>query len=85
MFWLDIYGLSDKKDKQIIEKFLNEFAFRDQIESRAGGTVTILRNEKYQINEEDIPVETTTDAIDIGVRNKYKGFCVYFHQDLSQK
>ena len=82
MFWLDIYGLSDKRDKEIIEMFLSEFAYRDQIEARAGDIVTIFSNEKYNVNKEDIPIETTTDLINLGVKSRGKGFCAYFHRGL---
>ena len=82
MFWFDIYGLSDKRDKEIIELFLSAFAYRDQIEARAGDIVTIFSNEKYNVNKEDISIETTTDLINFGVRNRNKGFCAYFHRGL---
>jgi hypothetical protein len=82
MFSLDIYGLSDKKDNKVIELFLSEFTYRDQIEARAGDIVTIFSNEKYNVYKEDIAIETTTDLINLGVRNRNKGFCAYFHRGL---
>lgn len=82
MFWLDIYGLSDKRDKETIEIFLSEFAYRDKIEDRAGDIVTIFSNKKYNVNKEDISIETTTDLIDVGVKNSDKGFCAYFQSGL---
>lgn len=82
MFWFDIYGLSDKKDKELINKFLSEFAHRDQIEDRSGDIVAIFSDQNDDANQENIAVETTTDLIELGVKTFNKGFVAYFHKGL---
>jgi len=77
----DIYGFSRKRDPKLIEKFLDKFAFRKSIESWEGCEFEIFENEKYNVKEKKVPVNTHTEVIDYGVNNLNHGFSFYLGTD----
>lgn len=50
--------------------------------ARPGDSITIFSNEKYNVKQEDIAIETATALIALGVKNTNKRFCTYFHDGL---
>ncbi len=77
----DIYGFSNKRDSILIESFLDEFAFREKIETWEGSELGIYKNEKYGVAETWVPIRTLTEAIEYGIKNKNHGFSFYIGPD----
>ncbi len=80
----DIYGLSKHRDKQTIERFLNNFSNREKIEDRSGQEIAVYKNEKYQIEETYIAVSTLSEVIDYGLSNYNHGFSFYIADNLKK-
>ena len=78
----DIYGLSDKRDKETIERFLDHFCYRSMIENREGQEIGILKNDKYRIDEINIPVSTLSEVIDYGMNHPNHGLAFYIGDSL---
>ena len=78
----DIYGLSQKRDKVTIEKFLNHFCYRDRIENREGQEIFIYKNAKYEVDEIDIPIKTLTEVIEYGISHPNYCFVFYIKDNL---
>jgi len=73
----DVYGISKKRDKETINRFVEYFCDRDQIESQTGCEIFVNENEKYNIPEESIEVSKLSDVIEYGILNKTKGYSYY--------
>lgn len=82
--YYDIYGLSKQRNKETIEVFLNHFSYRDKIEIRECQEIVVYKNEKYQIEETWITINTLTDVIDFGLANDNHGFVFYLSNDLKE-
>ncbi len=80
----DIYGLSHKRDKETIEKFLDFYCLREKVEDRKGQEIRIYKNERYGINDTTIPVKTLSEVIDYGVNNSNSGFAFYISDHLKE-
>ncbi len=80
----DIYGLSHKRDKQTIEKFLDFYCFREKVEHREGQEIRIYKNERYGLYDIDIPVKTLSEVIEYGVNNSNHGFAFYISDNLKE-
>ncbi|MDH6309600.1 hypothetical protein M2451_001966 [Dysgonomonas sp. PFB1-18] len=79
----DIYGLSKKRDRETIEKFLDYFCYRDEIENLGKDEgIFILESEDYNIQEDFIPVKTLSEVIDFGINNPNQAFAFYLSQPL---
>lgn len=76
----DIYGLSQKRDKETIEVFLNYFCYREKEENRSSGEGIFLENEELGIDEEFIPVNTLSQVIDYGIKNPNWVFAFYLNK-----
>lgn len=70
----DIYGLSQKRDKETIEVFLNYFCYREKEENRSSGEGIFLENEEF------IPVNTLSQVIDYGIKNPNWVFAFYLNK-----
>lgn len=77
----DIYGFSRKRDSELIEKFLDKFAFRKSIETWEGCELEIFENEKYSVKEKKVSVNTLTEVIAYGINNPNHGFSFYLGSD----
>ncbi len=75
--YYDIYGLSKERNKKTIEKFLNHFSHRDQIEVRTGQVILVNGNQKYNIKESCTPISTLSEVINYGINNPLHGFAFY--------
>ncbi|MNJ91919.1 hypothetical protein D3C87_95740 [compost metagenome] len=75
--YYDIYGLSAKRDKETIERFLEHFTHRDLIEDREGQEIFVMSNEKYGQEDFSIPVKTLSEVIQFGIDYPDVGFCFY--------
>lgn len=73
----DIYGLSKKRDKETIERFLEHFTHRDLIEDREGQEIFGMPNKKYGQEDFSIPVKTLSEVIQFGIDNPNVCFCFY--------
>lgn len=82
--YYDIYALSEKRDKETIEVFLNHFCFRDEIENRKGEDIGIYANEKYNISELIIDINTLSEVIEYGIANPNHGFAFYIGDHLKE-
>ncbi|MEA5428431.1 hypothetical protein [Arcicella lustrica] len=83
--YYDIYGLSKQRDKKTIEKFLNHFSDRDKIEIREGQEIMVYKNEKYDIEETCISINTLTEVIDYGLKKQNHGFVFYISDNLKEE
>ncbi|WP_101690182.1 hypothetical protein [Dysgonomonas massiliensis] len=75
--YYDIYGISQKRDKETIERFLDFFAEREMIENREDQEIYVMNNEKYGTKEVLISINTLSEVIEYGVNNQDSGFVFY--------
>lgn len=75
----DIYGLSNQRDKETIDKFINYFCYRDDVEYLGEDSGIFVRSSD-ECNEDFIPLSTLTDVIEWGLNNPTKGFSFYLHK-----
>lgn len=78
----DIYGLSDKRSKKTVEKFLCHFSNREKVENKDGQEIMVYQNEKYNIEETWKTISTLTEVINFGIENQYLGFVFYIGDNL---
>lgn len=82
--YYDIYGLSVQRNKETIEKFLNHFAYREEIEACEGQEIAVYKNEKYNTKEICRPINTLTEVINFGTENPNLGFAFYISGSLKE-
>ena len=80
--YYDIYGLSNQRDKETIEKFLIHFSNREKIENVEEQEIAVYKNEKYKVDETWIPVNSLTQVIDFGLAKDNHGFAFYIGDHL---
>jgi len=73
----EIYGLSENRDKETIERFLEHFTFRNLIEDRKGQEISVHSNVKYGVEEFFKPVKTLSQVIQFGINHPNIGFAFY--------
>src|SRR6218665_44889 len=82
--YYDIYGLSKKRDKETVEKFLSHFSYREKIENREGQEIAVYKNEKYKTEETWTSIHTLTEVINFGLENQNFGFAFYIGDNLKE-
>lgn len=85
--YYDVYVLSESRDKRTVEKFLNQFCFRDKIENIEEQEIAVRKNEKYDVEETWIKIKTISEVINFGLKESNHGFVFYisdnFKEDIS--
>jgi len=83
--YYDIYGISKRRDKETIERFLNYYSHRDKIEIREDLEIGVSKNEEYGIHEIIIPIKTLSEVIDYGIKNRNHGYVFYIGDNLKSE
>jgi len=87
--YLDICGLTNERNKQLIEKFLREYIYREKIEDRGDEDLMILKLEYHQNpsgknddnNFDWEPAKTLTNTIKRGLDYPRRCFYVCYPSD----
>jgi uncharacterized protein YdhG (YjbR/CyaY superfamily) len=82
--YYDIYVLSENRDKKTVEKFLNQFCFRDKIENIEEQEIAVYKNKKYNIEETWVKIKTISEVISFGLKESNHGFVFYISNNLKE-
>lgn len=82
--YYDVYVLSESRDKRTVEKFLNQFCFRDKIENIEEQEIAVRKNEKYNVEETWIKIKTISEVINFGLKESNHGFVFYISDNLKE-
>jgi hypothetical protein len=80
----DIYGLSERRDIETTEIFLNHFCYRDKVEDRDKHEIGIFKNDKYGVDELIIQIKTLSEVIEYAVNNRKQCFVFYIGDYLKK-
>lgn len=81
MFY-DIYGLSTQRDAVTVERFLNHFCDRAQLEPLVDTWLQVWPNEKYQTPEVERPLHSIAELLAYAVANPSHAFVFYNQKGL---
>ncbi len=82
--YYDVYVLSESRDKRTVEKFLNQFCFRDKIENIEEQEIAVRKNEKYNVEETWVKIKTISEVINFGLKESNHGFVFYISDNLKE-
>lgn len=82
--YYDVYGLTKKRNKKTVERFLTYYSFREKIENRVGQELLVYKNDKYKVEESITTINTLTELIDFGIKNNNLGFVFYIGDNLKK-
>lgn len=89
-FYLDIYTLTDNRNRETIEKFLLEYTNRQSIEQTEDCELAILKKGKLKsegIKNDDyifVKSETLTNSINIGLSDPTNCFTLYLNSKKTE-
>ena len=82
---IDIYGITDYRNKEVIELFIAEFTDRSSVEDRGDEELMILNDTTHEQTASDdytwIKAETLTKAIETGLADASTCFTLYLGSD----
>lgn len=84
---IDIYILLDRRDQESIERFLNMYTCREDIEDLGDGELFILPKGKKrsEMTKDDyawVPAKTLTSALNIGLSDTKNCFSLYLNSNV---
>ncbi len=79
----NIYALSKQRNQIDIEKFLNYFSYRNEIENRSGQEIIALENANDK-NEIRLPINVLREVLEFGVKNSDYCFVFYINDNLKE-